>query len=202
MQDFAFCRLVPRWLGRVECVLGLCEGDGAVVVTVAIMLVVQMPVDQVVDVIAVGHRRVTAVGAVHVVTFVSATVVALGAGVGVGAADLDAMFVYMIAVGMMQMSVVEVVDMSVVLDGDVAAVGAVDMIVVGVLVAVTHGFVAAKAFVSGASAARDKGTACLVSCNFRAGARWMTNSASLEPVFGPQPRKFRGRPGGGDPRAL
>lgn len=149
----------------------LRQFDRAVVVAVPVVLVVEVSVHQVVDVVAVGNGRVSAVGTVHVIGVVTAAAMTVGAGFWVGATDLDAMFVYMIAVGMMQMSVVEVVDMSVVLDGDVAAVGAVDMIVFGVLVAVAHGFLAAKPLCRSAVALRDKGTAPLLSSKFEAGAR-------------------------------
>ena len=57
--------------GRPEMKL---EGDGDVAVVIAVrsVRVVQVPVDQVVDVTAVGHGLVTASGAVYVVAGVGA----------------------------------------------------------------------------------------------------------------------------------
>ena len=55
----------------------------------------------------------------------------------VGLVDLEAVLVDVVAVGMMQVAVVQVVDVVAVLDSDVTAVGAVGVFVVRVLVA-TH----------------------------------------------------------------
>ena len=114
----------------------LGELDGAVVVAVAAVRVVQVTVDQVVDVVTVGHGLVAAAGAMHVVARVPATVVARSAGPGVGGVDLDLALVRVALVRAMHVAVVQVADVVAVLDGGVAALGAVGVIVVVVLVAV------------------------------------------------------------------
>jgi hypothetical protein len=61
----------------------------AVVVAVTVVLVVQVALDDVVDVIAVLHRFVPAVGPVHVVRVVVLAIVTFGALVRVRVADGD-----------------------------------------------------------------------------------------------------------------
>jgi hypothetical protein len=60
-----------------------------VVVAVTIVLVVQVTFDHIIDVVAVLHRFVAAVGAVHVVGVVVLAVVPIGALVGIRVADRD-----------------------------------------------------------------------------------------------------------------
>lgn len=50
----------------------LNDGDRAVIVAVAAMRMVQMPVHQIIDVIAVRHGRMTAAGTMHMPGFVPA----------------------------------------------------------------------------------------------------------------------------------
>ena len=114
----------------------LGELDGAVVVAVAAVRVMQVAVDEVVDVVTVGHGLVAAAGAVHVVAGVPATVVARGAGPGVGGVDLDLALVRMALVRAMHVAVVQIADVVTVLEGGVAAIRAVGVVVVVVLVAV------------------------------------------------------------------
>lgn len=91
--------------------------------------VVQVAIYQVVDVIAVGHLGVSAVGTVHVVR--SVTFAAVGrASVGIRIGDGYAVLVVVILVGAVQVPVVEVPYVAVVHDGGVAAVRAVGVVVV------------------------------------------------------------------------
>ena len=98
------------------------------VVAVPVVLVVQMPVDEVVDVVAVGDRLVPAVRAVHVVGRVAGAGMPGAAAVGVALVDAEDVIVHVIAVRMAQAPVLDEVDVPLVDDGDVAAAGAVDVV--------------------------------------------------------------------------
>lgn len=106
------------------------------VVAVVAVGVVEVAVDQIVDVVAVGHGLVSAAGAVDMAVLVTGAPVFRGASGRVRLADLDHVLVHVVSVGVMEVAVVEVVHVVPVLDGDVAALGAVDVVVVLVLVAV------------------------------------------------------------------
>ena len=107
-----------------------------VVVAVVPVRVMEMTVDEIVDVVAVGHRLVSAAGAVDMALLVTGASVLGGAGGRIPLAHLDHVLVHVVAVGVVEVAVVEIVHMVTVLDGDVAATGAVDVFVVLVLVAV------------------------------------------------------------------
>lgn len=94
--------------------------------------VVEMPVDEVVAVIAVGYLIMAAVGSVLVGAGVRATVMLGRAVSGVPAVDLDRMLLDMIAMRVMEVTVVQVVDMTVMFNREVTAVRTVSMIVAGV----------------------------------------------------------------------
>lgn len=102
-----------------------------VIVAVAIVRVVQMAVDQVVDVIAMGQGGVATRRAVDVIGRVAAAAMPRRAGGWIRRVDGDRALVDVIAVHRVKMTVVEVVDVSAVLDREVTAVGAVDVIVLG-----------------------------------------------------------------------
>lgn len=106
------------------------------VVAVVPVGVMEVPVDEVVDVVAVGHGLVSTAGAVDVTVLVPGAAVCGGAGGRVALAHLDHVLVHVVAVGVVEVAVVEVVHVVAVLDGDVATLGAVDVVVVLVLVAV------------------------------------------------------------------
>lgn len=99
--------------------------DGAVVVAMVLMRPVQAPVDQIVDVIPVRHRLVPATG----LMLVPAAVGVLDAAVGIGLVEGDDVIVDMVLVGVMEVSVVQVVDVAIVAHGGVAAAGSVLMCV-------------------------------------------------------------------------
>jgi hypothetical protein len=102
-----------------------------VIVAVAPVRVMQMTVDDVVGVVAVGDRVVAAAGAVLVGAIVLAAVVRRRARGRVRAAYGERVLVDVVAVDVMEMAVVKEVLMAIVLDRLVAAVRAVG---VGVLV--------------------------------------------------------------------
>jgi hypothetical protein len=81
----------------------------------------EMVADEIVHMVAVGNPGVPAVGAVDMRVVVAAAAVLRRARVRVGDAHLEHVLVDVIAVGMVEMPVVEVVDVSFVLDSDVAA---------------------------------------------------------------------------------
>jgi hypothetical protein len=99
-----------------------------VVVAVAVVLMVQMPVDQVVDVVAMRDRLVTAVRPVDVVGGMAGARVARAAAVRMALVDAEDVIVQVIAVRVTQTPVLDEVDVSLVDDGDVAAAGAVDVL--------------------------------------------------------------------------
>lgn len=110
------------------------------VVAVAVMDMMQPAIHQVVDMIAVGHGFVTAIGSMDVVGRMAAAL-AMGAVIRIGRIDLQHVLVHVITVHVVQMAVVEIVDVARVLDGGVATVRTVLVAVIGVmlLAAGAHG---------------------------------------------------------------
>jgi len=107
----------------------------SMVVAVAIVLVVQVAIDQVIDMVAVRDRRVSASGSVHVVGRVGRADMSAGAGGWVVSRDLqDMLFDHPVECRVMQVSIVEVVDMSIMFDCRMPAVFSVDMVMVFVVV--------------------------------------------------------------------
>jgi len=102
----------------------------AVVVAVTSVRVVQVPGDEVVDVIAVRDGLVTAPGAVDVALGVTGAVVRRRACGRVGGADFEDALVHVAIVAVVEVAIVEVVDVVAVADCEVTAVGAVDVIVI------------------------------------------------------------------------
>lgn len=108
----------------------LDQFDRSVVITVAVVGVMQVAVDQVADVIAVGYRFVAAAGAVDVIGGMAAADVAGRAAVGVLGRNFDGVMLDGAALLLMvKMAVVQIIDMVAVLDGGVAAAFTVIMIV-------------------------------------------------------------------------
>ena len=108
------------------------------IVTVPIVRVMQVPVDKVVDVIAVRHRVVAAARTVDVAVLVSVAAMARCAGIRVSFVDGDRALVDMIAVHRVEMPVVQVVDMAVVLDGTMPAMRSVNVTVIGMDLVFAH----------------------------------------------------------------
>ncbi len=102
------------------------------VIAVAVVRVVQVIADAVVDVVAVGHALVAAVGTMNMIALVRHAGVRRGAEARVVAAHGEGVLVGVVAVDEVEMSVVEVVGVILVADTDVAAIGAVGVVVIGV----------------------------------------------------------------------
>jgi len=106
----------------------------SMVVAVAIVLVVQVAIDQVIDMVAVRDRRVSASRSMHVVGRVGRAGMSAGAGGWVMSRNLqDMLFDHPVEGRVMQVSIVEVVDMSIMFDCRMPAVFSVDMVMVFVV---------------------------------------------------------------------
>jgi hypothetical protein len=106
-----------------------------VIVAVIPMGMMQMSVDQVVDVVAVRYRLVTASWTVHVTRVVPTALVLRRAPIGIGRRHLYAVLVDVVAMHMMQMAVVEVVHVVAMANGCMPAAGTVLVRVIDVLAA-------------------------------------------------------------------
>jgi hypothetical protein len=100
------------------------------VVAMVAMRVVQAAIHEVVDVVAMRHGLVPAAGTVDVACFVSAAVLICRAVIWVRRADLDDVLVDMVAVGVMQVAVMQVVHVVPVAYGGMPAARAVFVVVV------------------------------------------------------------------------
>jgi hypothetical protein len=109
-----------------------------VIVAVIPVGMMQMPVDQIVDVVAVRHGLMPASGTVHVRAVMPSAPVPGCTAVGIGRRHLDAVLVDVVAVHMMQMAVVQIVDVIAVANGRVPARPAVLVRVIDVLDASAH----------------------------------------------------------------
>ncbi len=104
------------------------------VVTVIAMRVVQMPMDQVIHMIAVGYWLMTAIRAVLMVRFMLSAVVFGRALERIGVGDVDMMLCHVISHLMMQMTIMQVVDMSIMLHGRMTTFWAVLMVMVCMMI--------------------------------------------------------------------
>ena len=107
-------------------------GQRAVIVAMIAMRVMQVAADAIIDVIAMRHRLVTAAGRVDMAGFMTGAAVIRGAAIGVFAGNLNHVLVDMIAMRVMQVTVVEIVGVAVMAHGGVAATRPVTMRVAGV----------------------------------------------------------------------
>jgi hypothetical protein len=101
---------------------------------------VKMAVHEVIHMIAVGHCFMPATRAMHVSWLMSRAAVAWRAVVGICRAQFDHVLIDMIAMGMMEMAIVQIVHVIAMTNGGMTAAGAVQMIVIGVVrkIAGTH----------------------------------------------------------------
>lgn len=115
--------------------------DGAVIVAMIAMGMMEMTINQVINVIAVRDGFVTATGAMDVARFMAIAMVLRRATVGVCVRYGDYMFIHVVFMWMMKMTIVQIVDMPFVTDGGMAAVGSMNMVMIGVVreVACAHG---------------------------------------------------------------
>jgi hypothetical protein len=107
--------------------------ERAVVVAVVAVRVMQVAVDQVVDVITVRHRLVPAAGAVLVARLVPFAAMLGRAAAGIAGRHLDHVLVDVVAVRMMQVTVVEIVDVIAMAHRAMPAIGPVLVRVIGVV---------------------------------------------------------------------
>ena len=120
-------------------------GDGfqfAVIVAVSAMRMVQMAVHQVINMIAMRHGFVAAVGTVSVLLLMSRAIVVRRAFLRIRRGHLNLMVVHMVAVSVMQMAIVKIIRVAIVFHGNVPAVWAM-YVAVGprvLLVRFTHCF--------------------------------------------------------------
>jgi hypothetical protein len=97
------------------------------VIAMAIMRVMQVIADEIVDVVSVGHGFMTAARPVDVIRSMSATMMVGRAARGIVGADFQHVLIHMIAVHMMQMAIVQIVDMIAVSHSRMAAARAVNV---------------------------------------------------------------------------
>jgi hypothetical protein len=97
------------------------------------MRMMQVAINQIVHMVAVRHRFMAASGSMLVVCIVTSATMLRSALVGIGRADLDDMFIDMVAMHVMEMPVVEVVDMAVMQDGRMTAIRTMNMQMIGML---------------------------------------------------------------------
>ena len=103
----------------------------------AVVRMVQVAVDEIVDMIAMRNCFVSAVWTVHMTGSVSRAAMIRRAGGGIRRADFQLAFIEVAFVRRMQVAIVQVVDVTIVLNRSMAAACAVDMIVIFVDM-VTH----------------------------------------------------------------
>lgn len=103
-------------------------------VAVAVVRMVQVTIDQIIDVVTMWHCRVSAAGSMNMIGRMAGARMAAAAGIGIRRTHGQRVFLHRAVGGlMMQMTVVQVVGVSVVLHGDVAAAGTVRVIVIGMV---------------------------------------------------------------------
>jgi len=103
------------------------------VIAMIAVWMVQVAIDEIVDVIAVRHGFVPAAGAVHMVGSVCTAGMLRGAGGGIVCSNGNDVFIYMIAMRMMQVAVMQIIDMPVMQHCGMAAIRAMLVGVVSVL---------------------------------------------------------------------
>ena len=97
--------------------------------------VVQVPMDQIVRVIAMGDGGVTAIGTMDMVGGMPPAGMILGASIRVGRADGNGMFLDHFPILMVEVTIVDIVDMSFMLDGGVTAAWTMNVVMVIVVFA-------------------------------------------------------------------
>ena len=100
------------------------------IIAMSIVGIVQMAINEIAHVVTMGNRFMPTARSMDMVSIMSTTVMALGAGIGVHISYLDDMLIHMIAMGMVKMPIVEIVNVITVLDGGMTTVWAMGMIVI------------------------------------------------------------------------
>ena len=102
------------------------------VVTVGVM---EMPIDDVVDVVPMGYGFVATAWAVDMIWIVAGALVIRCAGIGVLFGDFQAVLIDVVAVDVMEMPVVKVIDVIAMPNGCVPTTRTMLVVMIGVLVA-------------------------------------------------------------------
>jgi hypothetical protein len=103
------------------------------IIAVIAVRMVQMAGDEIVDVVAMWDCFVAATGSVNVSRIMSGAAMVGRATIRILVAYFNPMLVHMIRVGMVKMSIVEVIDVVGVPDSNMAAAGSMYVIVIGVM---------------------------------------------------------------------
>ncbi len=94
------------------------------------MMMMKASIHQIIYVIAMRNRFVAAIWPVNMVLVMTDRIFKWPASIRIGGADFDDMFIDMITMGMMQMTIVKIVDMIIMFHCNVATVRAVLMVMV------------------------------------------------------------------------
>lgn len=126
--------VIPQTLVRIRRVTIrlLYDLDGTVVVAMIAMRMMEMSIDQVVDMIAMGHGLVTTPRAMRVLGIVPAAGMLGSAHLGVGGVDVDRVFFDFGRSLVMEVAIVQIVDMVAMLHAGMSATGAM-LVVVGMM---------------------------------------------------------------------
>jgi hypothetical protein len=108
------------------------------VVAMVAVRMVEVSIHQIIDMVAVRHGLVTAIGPVDMTRVVPGAVMIGRADVGIRCGHCQDMFVDVISMHMMQMTIMQVVDVPVVIDREMSAAGAMLMNMVFVFRASAH----------------------------------------------------------------
>lgn len=100
------------------------------IITVAVVHVMKMAIDEVIDMVAVRHGRMTASRPMDMCGIVLGALMVGRAVRRIRSVDGDRALVYVVAVSLMKMTVVQIVDVSAMRNRLVAAVRAVNVVVV------------------------------------------------------------------------
>jgi hypothetical protein len=99
----------------------------AVIVAMIAVRMVQVPTNQIIDVVSVGNRLVTTVGAMLMRRIMSTAVVLRRAAIRIRCSDCDHVFIGKTVMHMLQMAVVEIIDVALVPDRGMTTVRPVDV---------------------------------------------------------------------------
>lgn len=113
--------------------------NGAVVVAVATMRVMQVPTDEIVRVVTVRDSLMSTIRAMRVIISVAFTTVAGRACVGIGVRHRQGMLIVMTSMLMVKVPVMQVVGVVTVLDRGMTTVRPMLVVVISVFVMVRHG---------------------------------------------------------------
>jgi hypothetical protein len=103
------------------------------VVTVVAVWVMQMSIHQIINMVAMRHRRVSATRAVNVIRRVCCTLMCGCASIRIFGAHFNHVFIHMVTMHMVQVAVMQIIYVIVMLDSDMATVFSVLVRVIGVL---------------------------------------------------------------------